>query len=283
MPIVGPMRSFLHAIPPDPPIHRIGRGKPRQIWFIFGTFLMLLIPPSVALAQSSPCDPHLLQPTQNPYSYRLRGDRCEGIYIQEVSGAPLLIASWTVAFSDYDLASDQPIVLEWGAFSNDGMVHLRAQALRRRLYYRMDALRPPSSKSYTWPFDLVSALRISKPELGITGITRGAIEGVERDVYLPLRVSQGAKPAGVGRYQLVLLPGVELKELFLTLTALTGDKPTVVKDGEAVGYGYYPAERPIEIPISVMQGRGFYHLEIGATLRSSGASATELWFYHPGS
>ena len=44
--------------------------------------LVLPIPVS---AQESQCDPHLNAARGHPYEYRIRGDRCEGIYIEEVS------------------------------------------------------------------------------------------------------------------------------------------------------------------------------------------------------
>ena len=242
----------------------------------------LVLTARLALGQSAPCDPQLLQPAGNPYGYRQLGDRCEGIYIQEVSGAPLLIASWTASFPDYDLHSKQPLTIEWEAFRGAGVVRLRSQGLRRRLYYRMDTIRSSGSKSFAWPSDLLAALNISKKDVGIVGITRGLAEGAERDIYLPLHIGQGRKPARRGNYQLVLLPGAELKEVFISLAALNGSERSLLKDGEAVGYSYYPAERPIEIPISGALARGLYHLEVGATLKSGGASAVELWFYHPG-
>jgi len=244
---------------------------------------MLLIAARLGLAQSPPCDPNLPQQAQNPYGYRLRGDRCEGIYIQEVSAAPLQIVSWTRSFPDYDLNSKQPVTIEWDTVRGDGIVRLRAQGLRRRLYYRMDALRPSGSSLYIWPSDLLSALGISRREIGVVGVSRSAVAGAERDIYLPLRISQAAKPEHAVNYRLVLLPGVEFKEIFLTLTAVTGDQATPLKNGEPVGYGYYPAEEPIELPIPGIQRRGFYHLEISGTFKSGGASAAELWFYHPGS
>jgi hypothetical protein len=242
----------------------------------------LVLMARLAMGESAPCDPHLLQPTGNPYGYRQRGDRCEGVYIQQVSGAPLVIASWTEYFPDYDLRSKQPITIEWEGLHGAGGVRLRAQGLRRRLYYRMDTLRPSGSKSFAWPSDLLSALNISKKDVGIVGISRGLVGEVERDIYLPLRVGRSGKRARPGNYQLVLLPGVELKEVFISLAALNGSKRSVLLDGEPLGYGYYPAERPIEIPISGARTRGIYHLEVGATLKSGGASAAELWFYHPG-
>ncbi len=254
-----------------------------QIRFFAGRYSCLLglavLTLPVLSGQSAGCDPHLLQPPGNPYGYRLRGDRCEGIYVQEVSGAPLSIVSWTSSFEDYDVGSHQPLMIEWDSPAN-GSVRLRALGLRRRLYYRMDAVRPAGKRSYAWPSDLLAAIGISKSELGIVCSTRTLVDRAEREVYLPLRIGRKQKQPQQGTYMLVLVPGVELKEIFLTLTA--AGHPEVLKNGTPLGYGYYPAERPIVIPVSGFKGRGIYHLEAGATLRGGGAATAELWLYHPG-
>jgi hypothetical protein len=244
---------------------------------------MLLIAMRLSVAQSSPCDPNLPQSPLNPYGYRLRTDRCEGVYIQEVSGAPLQIVSWTRSFPNYDSSLKQPVSINWDTVPGGEVMRLRAQALRRHLYYRMDAVRAPANNSFAWPLDLLFALGISRPEIGVVGLTRAVVEGSERDIYLPLRISQGEKSQPALSYQLVLLPGVEIKELFLTLTPISKNKSAPLKDGEPVAYGYYPAEQPIELPIASVQRRGFYHLEIAARLKNGGASAIDLWFFHPGS
>lgn len=173
--------------------------------------------------------------------------------------------------------------MRWEMAPGTSPIRIRAQGLRRRLYYRMDAIKSPDSDSFTWPTDIVSALGISRHDAGIVGLTEAYIDGSKRDIYLPLRVSQDDRSNRGSNYSLTLLPGMEMREVFLTLTGPSGSRPAKIKDGEAVGYGYYPADRPIEIAVSGLQGRGFYHLEIGATLRTGGASAIDFWFYHPGS
>jgi len=235
-----------------------------------------------ARGQGPPCDPRLVRPAADPYGYRLRGDRCEGIYVQEVAGAPLAIVSWTRSFAAYDLNSKQPLLLEWESAPDHGAVRLHAQSLRHRLYYQMDAVRPPGSKSYQWPLDLLAALAISKDELGVVGTRRISTGQTERDLYLPLRISQGGKLVPSGGYHLVVLPGVELKEVFITLAAVKENREAIVKNGDPMGYGYYPAERPIDVPVAAPREQGIYRLEIGATHKSGGASTAELWFYHPG-
>src|SRR5262245_57769459 len=90
-----------------------------------------------AAAQSRACDPLLTQPAASPHGYRLRGDRCEGIYVQEVAGTPLVVASLTDGFAPFDLKTVQHLLLTWSAPA-DTELHLRALGLRRKLYYRMD-------------------------------------------------------------------------------------------------------------------------------------------------
>lgn len=227
----------------------------------------------------TPCDPQLIQRPADPNGYRLRGDRCEGIYVQEVGGSPLFIASWTRSYAEYDPLSREPLRIEWDSVPGADSARLRAQGLRRRLYYRMDTVRPAASKSYKWPTDLLAGLGINKSDLGVVGISRVNAKGEDKEVYLPLRITQGGGPERDGGYRLVLLPGVELKEVFLTLTSSGSGKSTVLKNAEPVGYGYYPADRAVEISIPGVQTKGLCHLEIGATIKTGGAATADLWFY----
>jgi hypothetical protein len=245
-----------------------------------GLTAMAAVWTACALSGQTLCDPHLLGPASDPYSYRLRGDRCEGVYIQEVAGAPLSIVSWTAAFPNYDLTSHQPLRLEWDLADSRERVRLRAQSLRRKLYYRMDALSQSGSTSYQWPLDLLAAIRIARDEIGVVGLAEADVGDSRREVYVPLRIAQSGKPPSVAEYHLVLLPGTELKEVFVTLVAAKG--ALVLKEGEPLGYGYYPAERPVDVPVAAPRESGIYRLEVGATHKSGGASTIELWFYHPG-
>jgi hypothetical protein len=146
----------------------------------------------------------------------------------------------------------------------------------------MDTVLPPGSTSYVWSSGVLSSLNVARNDLGIVGLTQYSVGQRDLDVYIPLRVSKEGKTIRTGRYNLVLLPGVELAEIFISLasTRSDGQPEKFIKDGEKLGYGYYPAERAIEIPISGLTRAGLYYLEIGATLRSGGVSTVELWFYH---
>lgn len=248
-------------------------GALRLLWSVCASSAVLP-------AQVSPCDLQLIQPPTNPYGYRQRGDRCEGVYVQQVGGTPLTVASWTESFENYDLQSGRPLTLEWDA-PNNTPVRLRAEGLRRRLYFRMDAAPSAGARSYSWDSALLAAIGIARPELAVIGSTHFPGAHAERQVYLPVRIGQKAKPARTGAYSLVLVPGAEAKELYLTLALDDGRGRRPLKDGEPLGYGYYPAERPVEIPISGLPAPGIYRVEVGATLRNGMVSTAEFWFYHP--
>jgi hypothetical protein len=54
------------------------------------------------------CDPQLPSPAGGSNGYRMRGDRCEGIYTKEVAGgAGISLVSFTRSAIKYDLRSDQ--------------------------------------------------------------------------------------------------------------------------------------------------------------------------------
>ena len=242
---------------------------------------LLTAPPSAA--EPSPCDPELETRSSDELGYRLRGERCEGRYAQEdVASTTLTLAGF---LATAEIATDKTWKVEalkvgWAARPAVGSVHLRAQGLRSRLYYRMDAV--AAAPPFVWPTDVLAALDIPPREIGLIAWTRRTLGGEAREVYLPLTVRPAV--SGNGGCRLVILPGRELSEVYLSLAPLGKDgvPGEFLKDGEALGYGFYPAGRGTRIELPALPAAGFYHLEIGATLAGGGVASLELVFYHPG-
>jgi hypothetical protein len=233
-------------------------------------------------AEDSACDPHLVQPSDDPQGYRLRGDRCEGIYVREVAGSlALVVVSFTESFEDFDPSSTKNIEIEWARFGSES-IRLRAHGLTYKLHYRMDAIRSPEETTYVWSSNLLGALGIRKQDIGIVGRTIQSVNGTKREVYLPLRISQQANPARSPTYRLVLLPGEELKDVLLSLAQLgrDGRGDVYLQKDKPLGYSYYPAERPVSILLPELNTPGVYRLDIGAVLARGGSSAETIWFYH---
>ena len=230
-------------------------------------------------AQSTHCDPQLPSASDDPYGYRLRGDRCEGVYINEVA-ATLRVASLTSSLADFNPTSSRNVLIEWTAIGNQP-VHLRANSLRERLYYQMDSFRPTASASYSWPTDLLAALGLGRNDLGLTASTSYQVGNTKREVFLPIRI-KGQSASKTRNYQLVLLPGVELAEVFMSLAPVKDDGslgPFIIKD-QAQQSGYNAANRTLTIRIPEVTSSGIYYLEIGAVLRTRGSTSTQVWFYH---
>ena len=237
----------------------------------------------MARAAESPCDVSLPQVESNPYGYRLRGDRCEGVYAREV-GASLTLASLTESFQDYDAGSGRPLVVEWSKAPGDAGVHLRAVALRRRLYYRMDTVRPAETTSYEWSPGLLAALGIARVDLGVLGFARARVGATERSVYVPLRIAQQSKPARARGYLSSSCPASSWPRCS---SAWPRSVPMAVRgpsSGTASRWatGSYPAERAVEIPISGLPAPGIYYLEVGAKRRTGETLSLEVWLYHAG-
>jgi hypothetical protein len=235
-------------------------------------------PPAVS------CDPTLVQDTTAAYGYRQRGELCEGLYVQPVASSALLLASFTAGVEDYDAASGRDLMVEWKSPSR-GEVRVRARSTERRLYYRMDAVRPGSAGTLRWPVGLVAALKIPSAGLGLVAWTRSDVPGSESNLYLPVRLRQthDARRSS-SPYDVSLLPGRELGEVYITLAKVErdGKRGKPLRDGEPLGHGYYPAGQRIDFSVSPPGPAGVYFLHIGATLKAGGSTTLPVLFYHPG-
>ena len=236
------------------------------------------------------CDPDLIKHTyssSNPHRYSPRGDppdRCEGIYVLQVANTPLFVASFTEFFEKYNTKADKDLIVEWSAPTSNNSIHIRSYGIKPKLYYRMDTKRKTKEKSYRWSTTTLADLGINYGDIGVIGWTQMLVGARAEEVYIPLRISQSRKQNPSKMYQVVLFPGRDLNEVFISLAKVRKDGKfgKFIKESEALGYGFYPAKRGIAFELSDLKEPGIYYVEIGATLRSGGTTAFELYFYHHG-
>ena len=229
------------------------------------------------------CDPALPGIKEGTLGYRDRGDRCEGLYINPVSNTTLFVASFTEYFENYDLNTGNTLLIEWDKPPVNKEIHLRAQSIKPRLYYRLDTYNSGTNTFYAWPSGILTSLNIKKNDIGIVGRMKLAVGSTERYVYLPLRIRKQKEAERNGTYRLILMPGIQLSEIYITLASVGQDgNPEHFLSKEVIlGYGYYPAERAVEIPIVTPKNKGIYYLKLGAKIKSGGTKTLELWFYKP--
>jgi hypothetical protein len=226
------------------------------------------------------CDPELFKPPTSPLSYQLRdqGDRCEGQYVQKPSSPIFTLISLTESFENYNLKSGKALTVAWKP-PNTQPVHLRAYG--PRLFYRMDTLRTPEKTSYIWPTDVLRSLNVQRADLGVVGWINTSVGKASQDVYLPLKIWQ-TTVVPTSTYQVVLWTRQELSEVIVSLAPVTanGTPGNFILDEKPLKYGYYPAERGIDVKLPKLPQPGIYYLEFGAQLKSGGSVAIQSWFYH---
>lgn len=240
--------------------------------------------------EEGPCDPGLARESDNPMAYRVRQDRCEGLYRLKVNSDKILIKSWTARFDDFELEGfdpDSPCELEltWRVPpGTDEPVHLRATALKPHTFYRMDTRLAGTATPWTWPTDLLGKLRLGRTDLGVLGWTTTTASACEDGLlYLPLEIRQN-DPAPTAEYRVAMVPGERLLEVDWSLSPVEddGQEGNRLGDEKELGYGYYPAALPTVFTVPAPPDEGVYVLNLRARLRSREWATRRLCFYHPG-
>jgi hypothetical protein len=227
------------------------------------------------------CDPGLAGSSNSAMGYSMRGDRCEGIYALQVNSTDVRLASLVETFT-LDLQDGTPLTVHWPVMEGDtGPVRLRAQSLRPRTYYRMDTMTHGATGSYAWPTEILGTLGLQRDEVGVLGWFDHELGSERREVYLPLRISQGDVGAGNTEYEIALIPDIRLREISVTLAPLDseGVEGAPIIDKKPLDFGYYPAKEATVFNLPKPASPGLYKLELVCDRMPSGIATTTFWFY----
>jgi hypothetical protein len=237
----------------------------------------------------SDCDPGLPINKANPLSYRERENRCEGLYVLQLAGEALRIAEFAVFPDNFKPEKAKPLLITWPKAAA-GEIHIRAISLRPKLYYRMDSVRLMDGSPFKWQTDILTAslVNLSRREIGITGLVTIA-SSKQTKIYLPLSIESGdsgskGEATIHDSYDLVLLPAVQLEEVYFTLCPYDNGKVgDPIKKGVPLEFGYYPADEPItvKIPFSELAPSHVYYFSVGATLKNGSSTSVDGYFLHP--
>jgi len=253
------------------------------VHILFSSLLFLAFLASPLLAQEGQCDQYLVKSAaDDAQGYRWRVSRCEGRYAQDVSGSGLLrIVSLTESFEDFMSTSVRSLRITWPLYGREG-VRLRAISLRRRLYFRMDRENPREATAYDWPSDVVRNIGLVKKEIGVLGWAAAAFGNTRREIYLPLRIGQSSRPSQATMYEVVVLPGAALKDMYYSLAPVGAEgRPGVfLKKNQSLGGSYYSAGQAVRLVLPELRNPGVYFLEVGAVLQDGRPATVTMWFYH---
>jgi hypothetical protein len=124
----------------------------------------------------------------------------------------------------------------------------------------------------------------------LTGwINHNLKNGKDIHLYLPIVVSQAGETGNENlttknEYNLVILPGFQLDQVYFTLQHFDDDVAgSVIKDQEEQKQFFYPAERPIVIKLSSTE-RSLsheYYFSLSARIKEGGSASIEGLFFFP--
>lgn len=263
----------------------MARGRLRLAGLgLIGGLLSGMLAGGVA-AQDLLCDPTVPLLHDVNHGYRERGDRCEGIYARSpVSGSTISVASFTKGTVSYEL-TETPLEVTWPP-DLDRPVRLRAKPLRPDLFYQMDTHQPATETRFVWPTDFLQTYAIAPQDLAILGWAMVPLGGQEVPVHLPVSIHQGEPVAETDVYHLLVVPGVELSELFVAIDHIDegGKVDGNALERTALEWGYYPADSGVPIALPDLPEPGVYQVKlIGRRLRDGIERPEHFWFYHPAS
>lgn len=237
---------------------------------------------SLVCSAQAPCDLELVRQT-NPndkdrYVQRDK-DRCEGVYLQLVSGTvgELLVASLTApSGGPMQWPAIGALTLRWNQFSG-GDVHIQAFPLVPRKHFRLDVLRRAVA-SYDWNTNLV-AKYLAPAEVGLVAWTIAPVNGRNQRVYLPLAVGSSGAPRGP--YSVTLVPPADLSEVYLTVASIApGERP--LRMHAPLKFGSYRKDQKIEVDLPLLPRAGLYRVELVGDRKDQGSVATPPFLVNHG-
>ena len=238
---------------------------------------------------SSYCDSSLQSKVahDSPLAYRDRGDRCEGVYVQPVSGVNLEWRSLIEASGGFTADGLGRVQVEWSVPpEHDGAsLHLRALGIKPELYYRMDTRLPVGQGQFLWDGSVLAGQSVSPGDLGLMAWIEGGTPGrPEEPLYLPLRVGpEGSVPGRSGTYRATFQPALRLLEVRYGLYRLdaAGTAKPVFEDRKDPT-GYYPANRATSIEVTPPAEAGLYEIRLSGKGQGNRSAVGTLVFYSSG-
>lgn len=220
-----------------------------------------------ARADPNYCDAGLRVSQQDQRSYRMRGDRCEGLYEGQRSADVLALVSFG------DIAASWParqkLTLRW-----DGAqpTTLRVVSLRRNTFYRMDTR--GQQGSFNWDLSFARAISISGGDVGYLAWYLAG-QAPAHLVYLPTTTAASGKAS---KPVLVFVPAAPLSKVYTSVFEVDASMaPAQRVAAKLEAAGYMPADMPmrVRLPDGLTHGK-VYAVEVAADVRNAGSTATHL-------
>lgn len=223
-----------------------------------------------------------LETSDNFSGYKMRGNRCEGIYAQDVSANLLQIVSFAARFDEFADSNTANLYIRWQA-PGDGTLWISGRGQARNSFYGLDTAVPREQEEFSWPAKILQDKGYRKRFLGFLAWYTAEEMQVDK-LHLPITVGPGIAPADTSSnsYELVIRTGAAFQQVYLALDRLCGSTYQPVWPDKELGQGYYSTQR-VPHRLDVSGSKGVYRLRINA-LGENGtyAPGRSFHFLHQG-
>ncbi len=232
-----------------------------QVALTLGIFLLAL--PLPILAQD-----YCVLPTSDAFSgYRMRdGNRCEGIYGQDVAAGLFSIRSFTYFFEDFNPDTVDALVIGWPA-AVVGDLWLSGRGRKGNVYYALDTSVAASVRSFSWPATILRNRAFKGRHLGFKAWSRDPTDQPEHErVHVPISV--GYVPDGESHdadpskgYRLIVTPGEPFEDIFMTIDRIGSNETVTERERASLDRPTYSA-RTLEIRVDAPAMPGTYRITL---------------------
>jgi len=206
----------------------------------------------------------LISDPNDPWSYRDRGDRCEGTFTHTIANSFDLLGLTHEALT-FEIARQESLILGWPLLPRG--IHLQARSTpwptddrSRRVYYQMDAIRPRTETQFVWKLDVLRHLKVRDDSLGLVGLTDLPVNGRNQQVYVPLG-KPGTGPSGAGRYRATFKPSRQMVAVTMTVSK----EPDGTRRGQPLKQKAFFPLQPFDVSLT-LDKPGIYEVRLDEDL-----------------
>jgi hypothetical protein len=212
-----------------------------------------------------------LAPRDPGISYKLRGNRCEGIYASNVSSdlkpQPKIIGFHRGILPDAAFLPKSMTAFGVDLPKNMRGISVRAVSLRPRTYYAMDTELSNGTTSFAWETSILSApsLSMKASELGFLACNNSCL-AIRSTVYFPSRILMPPANLKSRSYEIIFQTSIGVENLEVRLQPKVGmSKPIPALED------HYPPSWPISVALGQLKD-GDYTVR----LRGTGSDGTQI-------
>lgn len=233
--------------------------------------LLVYLSQFFGVAQSSAqlaCQKSPLAVADEGLKYKLRGNRCEGLFMQPVAASShIRVIGYHLHAPVFEPGSKTPIRVSVGGSAASQAIQLHAVSMRFRQYYRMDTMLQ-SSHLFLWDRTLLNNQQIAlRPdELAMVACDGACDKAAPR--LLPVSLVADEPPPHPAP-ELIFSSNVDISKLVVRLVRLPGGKPM---EEEVLRGRVLLALSPEHFPLGRSWQAGTYDVTVTAIPRHAEAA-----------